>query len=114
MLYNCALLHICAVTQRGNRTDLRSPGHLYVARFPGAPNVLRSRKCAPRCGGVLLRQQPGEIFGTLRGDLHHLDFSLLLPDVMTIAHEVDSQLTPSMGSYMKSYTGQRQRSLQNF
>ena len=41
------------------------------------------------------------IFGTLRGDLHHLDFSLLIPDVMTIADEVDSQLTQSMDSYMK-------------
>jgi len=41
------------------------------------------------------------IFGTLQGDLHHLDFSLLIPDVMTIADEVDSQLTQSMDSYMK-------------
>ena len=30
-----------------------------------------------------------------------LDFSLLLPDVMTIADEVDAQLTQSMESYMK-------------
>jgi hypothetical protein len=30
-----------------------------------------------------------------------LDFSLLLPDVMTIADEVDAQLTQAMGSYMK-------------
>jgi hypothetical protein len=29
-----------------------------------------------------------------------LDFSLLLPDVMTIADEVDSQLTQAMDSYM--------------
>jgi hypothetical protein len=41
------------------------------------------------------------IFGTLQGNLNALDFSLLLPDVMTIADEVDAQLTQSIGSYMK-------------
>jgi ActR/RegA family two-component response regulator len=41
------------------------------------------------------------IFGTLRSNLNYLDFSLLLPDVMTIADEVDAQLTQSMDSYMK-------------
>jgi len=41
------------------------------------------------------------IFETLQTNLNHLDFSLLLPDVMTIADEVDSQLTQSMDSYMK-------------
>ena len=41
------------------------------------------------------------IFETLQDNLNHLDFSLLLPDVMTIADEVDSQLTQSMDSYMK-------------
>src|SRR5271170_5714910 len=42
------------------------------------------------------------IFGTLQINLESLDFSLLLPDVMTIADEVDSQLTQSMDSYMKA------------
>ncbi|MDP9159462.1 MAG: hypothetical protein M3O09_04440, partial [Acidobacteriota bacterium] len=41
------------------------------------------------------------IFGTLQDNLNSLDFSLLLPDVMTIADEVDAQLTQSMGSFMK-------------
>jgi DNA-binding response OmpR family regulator len=41
------------------------------------------------------------IFGTLQNNLNALDFSLLLPDVMTVADEVDAQLTQSMGSYMK-------------
>ena len=36
------------------------------------------------------------IFGTLQNNLNSLDFSLLLPDVMTIADEVDAQLTQSM------------------
>jgi DNA-binding response OmpR family regulator len=42
------------------------------------------------------------IFGTLQSNFGSLDFSLLLPDVMTIADEVDAQLTQTMGSYMKS------------
>jgi hypothetical protein len=33
------------------------------------------------------------LFGTLQSNLGYLDFSLLLPDVMTIADEVDAQLT---------------------
>lgn len=41
------------------------------------------------------------IFGTLQANLNSLDFSLVLPDVMTIADEVDAQLTQSMDSYMK-------------
>jgi len=41
------------------------------------------------------------IFGTLQINLESLDFSQVLPDVMTIADEVDAQLTQSMDSYMK-------------
>jgi hypothetical protein len=40
------------------------------------------------------------LFGTLQSNLIFLDFSLLLPDVMTIADEVDAHLTQSMNSYM--------------
>jgi len=40
------------------------------------------------------------IFGTLQKNLNSLDFSLLLPDVMTIANEVDAQLTRTITSYM--------------
>jgi hypothetical protein len=39
------------------------------------------------------------IFGTLHENLSLLDFSLLLPDVMTIADEVDSQLAQTMESF---------------
>jgi hypothetical protein len=42
------------------------------------------------------------LFGTLQSNLSALDFSLLLPDVMTIADEVDSQLTQTMDSYMEA------------
>jgi DNA-binding response OmpR family regulator len=41
------------------------------------------------------------IFGTLQNNLSSLDFSLLLPDVMAIADEVDSQLTQAMEGFMK-------------
>jgi DNA-binding response OmpR family regulator len=41
------------------------------------------------------------LFGTLQKNLNSLDFSLLLPDVMTIADEVDAQLTQSMNGYME-------------
>jgi ActR/RegA family two-component response regulator len=41
------------------------------------------------------------LFGTLKANMNALDFSLLLPDVMTIADEVDAQLTQTMGSFMK-------------
>jgi DNA-binding response OmpR family regulator len=40
------------------------------------------------------------LFGTLQKNFGALDFSLLLPDVMTIADEVDSQLTQAMEGYM--------------
>jgi hypothetical protein len=42
------------------------------------------------------------LFGTLQRNLSFLDFSLLLPDVMTIADEVDAQLTQSMESYINA------------
>ena len=42
------------------------------------------------------------LFSALQNNFGSLDFSLLLPDVMTIADEVDGQLTQTMGSYMKS------------
>ena len=38
------------------------------------------------------------LFGTLQSNLAFLDFSVLLPDVMTI----DAQLTQPMDSYMKA------------
>jgi hypothetical protein len=41
------------------------------------------------------------LFRTLKDNLTLLDFSLLLPDVMTIADEVDAQLTQSMEGYME-------------
>lgn len=39
------------------------------------------------------------IFHALHTNAHRIDFSLLLPDVMVIADEVDSQLAQAMASY---------------
>jgi len=42
------------------------------------------------------------IFGTLEKNVSVLDFSLLLPDVMIIADEVDNQLSQTMESFVKA------------
>jgi hypothetical protein len=49
-------------------------------------------------------------FETLQSNPTALDFCLLLPDIMTIADELDSQLTQTMDSYMNVVLSQRQRS----
>ena len=41
------------------------------------------------------------IFETIQRNLSSVDFSLVLPDIMLIADEVDSQLTQSIGSFLK-------------
>ena len=41
------------------------------------------------------------IFETLQKNLASIDFSILLNAVMTIADEVDSQLSQAMDSYME-------------
>jgi hypothetical protein len=40
------------------------------------------------------------VFHTLRKNLTLIDFSVLLVDVMTIADEIDSQLSQAMTSYV--------------
>jgi CheY-like chemotaxis protein len=40
------------------------------------------------------------VFNTLQRNLASIDFSILLTDVMTIADEIDSQLSQAMGSYI--------------
>jgi len=42
------------------------------------------------------------IFETIQRNLAHVDFSTVLPDIMIIADEVDSQLTQSIDSYVKA------------
>jgi hypothetical protein len=41
------------------------------------------------------------IFQILQNNLASIDFSVLLIEVMTIADEVDSQLSQAMDSYLK-------------
>jgi hypothetical protein len=43
------------------------------------------------------------IFETIQRNLAYVDFSTVLPDIMIIADEVDSQLTQSIGSYVKAH-----------
>ena len=43
------------------------------------------------------------IFGTLRNNLTTIDFDELLSDVMTIADEVDAQLTQTMTTFMEAW-----------
>jgi hypothetical protein len=49
-----------------------------------------------------LRTLQVTLFGTLQRNLSALDFSSLLPDIMTIADEVDSHLTRAMASFTMS------------
>ena len=60
-----------------------------------------SKATLPQCSCMNRGILQVTIFGTLQSNLNSLDFSLLLPDVMTIADEVDAQLTQSMDSYTK-------------
>ena len=46
------------------------------------------------------------IFETSQRNLGTVDFSLVLPDIMLIADEVDSQLTQTVDSFLKSQQGQ--------
>jgi len=105
-------------------TDKERMGYLpkliedLIARLR-APNTPGQESDSPRSAAAVahgqMRQQQGytagmlvhdsrilqvTIFGTLQSNLSALDFSLLLPDVMTIADEVDSQLTQTMDSFM--------------
>ena len=52
----------------------------------------------PACG-ALTRNLEVSIFNTLQNNLPRVDFSQVLPDIMTIADEVDSQLKQAMHSY---------------
>ena len=47
------------------------------------------------------------IFSTLHNNVKHLEFSLLLPDIVTIADEVDAQLKEQMLRFMAEDTAER-------
>jgi hypothetical protein len=50
------------------------------------------------------------IFSTLHKNVKHLEFSLLLPDVVTIADEVDAQLKEQMLRFMAADAAERAKS----
>jgi hypothetical protein len=50
------------------------------------------------------------IFSTLHNNVKHLDFGLLLPDVVTIADEVDAQLKEQMLRFMAEDTAEKANS----
>jgi DNA-binding response OmpR family regulator len=86
---------------------LRSP-HVTIEEggFIGSPAAVahgKLRKSQGYTSAMLVQDSrilQVTLFGTLQKNLGALDFSLLLPDVMTIADEVDSQLTQAMEGYM--------------
>ena len=45
------------------------------------------------------------IFETIERNLATVDFTAVLPDIMIIADEVDSQLKQSIGSFLKNAAG---------
>jgi DNA-binding response OmpR family regulator len=45
------------------------------------------------------------VFHTLQQNLARIDFSILLTEVMTIADEIDSQLSQAMTSYIAESVG---------
>jgi DNA-binding response OmpR family regulator len=85
---------------------LRSP-HITIQEgvFIGSPAAVAHGKLRKSQGYTSAMLVHGSrilqvtLFGTLQKNLSALDFSLLLPDVMTIADEVDSQLTQAMEGY---------------
>ena len=85
---------------------LRSP-HITIQEgvFIGSPAAVahgKLRKSQGYTSAMLVHDSrilQVTLFGTLQKNLSALDFSLLLPDVMTIADEVDSQLTQAMEGY---------------
>jgi hypothetical protein len=69
---------------------------------PAAVEHGRLRKTQGYSSGMLIHESrilQVTIFGMLHEHLSTLDFNLLLPDVMTIADEVDSQLTQTVESF---------------
>jgi hypothetical protein len=64
------------------------------------PGRCESRKATRLRSGARLASPARDRLRDLAEDLSALDFSLLLPDVMTIADEVDWQLTQATDSYM--------------
>jgi hypothetical protein len=69
---------------------------------PAAIEHGRLRRMQGYSSGMLIHESrilQVTLFGALHQNLSTLDFNLLLPDIMIIADEVDSQLTQTMESF---------------
>jgi hypothetical protein len=83
-----------------NRLRYPLPGRAQVSPGAAGHGLLRRRQgCAAAMLVEEARMLEVSIFHTLRSNAHRIDFSVLLPDVMVIADEVDSQLAQAVESY---------------
>jgi hypothetical protein len=83
-----------------NRLRYPLPGRAEVSPGAAAHGLLRRRQ--GYTAGMLIeeaRMLEVSIFHALHTNAHRIDFNVVLPDVMVIADEVDSQLAQSMESY---------------
>jgi hypothetical protein len=83
-----------------NRLRYPPPARAQVSPGAAAHGLLRRRQ--GYTAGMLIeesRMLEVSIFRTLHINAHLIDFNVLLPDVMVIADEVDSQLAQAMESY---------------
>lgn len=85
-------------------TDNFQPGDALFSSAAVEHGVLRARQ--GYTSAMLVHESrilQVTLFETLQTNLNHLNFSLLLPDVMKIADEVDSQLTQTMASFTDAW-----------
>jgi hypothetical protein len=83
-----------------NRLRYPLPGRAQVSPGAAAHGLLRRRQ--GYTAGMLIeesRMLEVSIFHTLATNAHRFDFNVVLPDVMVIADEVDSQLAQAVASY---------------
>jgi hypothetical protein len=76
--------------------------YLSAAISPGAAAHRLLRRRHGNTAGMLIeesRMLEVSIFHTLANNAHRFDFNLVLPNVMVIADEVDSQLAQAVQSY---------------
>jgi hypothetical protein len=83
-----------------NRLRNPLPGRALLSPGAAAHGLLRRRQ--GYTAAMLIeeaRMLEVSIFHALDTNAHRIDFNVLLPDVMVIADEVDSQLAQAMASY---------------
>jgi hypothetical protein len=83
-----------------NRLRYPLPGSAQVSPAAAAHGLLRRRQ--GYTAAMLVeesRMLEVSIFHALDTNAHRIDFNVVLPDVMVIADEVDSQLAQAMASY---------------